>query len=241
MSNSLSLRDRVQQNQSIGVVEFDSFSNLKRGIFKRYQLLTPRTRVKECDIVNPSAPGTVAKPDNIIVANPSVVYRESDCKYILYFKGNWYDPDWRGVHGIAIGDTPKGPFTPQDDIIFDIRDKHGKVASAEDPFVWYHRLDKRFYGICKDFSGALTGGELGIALLESPDGLSWDRAKNSFFMRKELCLIKGETLEVNRLERPQLLTDTNGNPQVLYCACALEDIRRKIDGSSCNVHIALQS
>ena len=70
--------------------------------------------MKATDVVDPSPEGTVAKPDNLIVVNPAIVQRPSDGKYLLYFKGNIYDPRWRGVHGVAVGDSPTGPFSASD-------------------------------------------------------------------------------------------------------------------------------
>ena len=68
----LNKRNRVQQSQKIGVIEFNSFEELLSGHFIRLDapLLSPRTRVKPDNIVDPSPEGTKPKPDNIIVVNP---------------------------------------------------------------------------------------------------------------------------------------------------------------------------
>jgi len=234
-------RNRVQQFQKIGVIEFNSFEDLLSGNFKRpdIPILSPRTRVKPDNIVEQSPEGTKPKPDNIIVVNPAVVQRPSDGKYLLYFKGNFYDPHWRGIHGVAISDSPTGPFTATDHFVFDIKMKNGKVASAEDPYVWFHNTHERFYAVFKDFSGKITEGNPGLAMLESLDGLKWTKPDNPFFMKKEVILTTGDTIKVNRLERPQLLIDENGNPEVLYSACSLIDINPRKDGTSFNVHISL--
>ncbi len=239
---SLNKRNRIQQNQCIGVIEFNSFEDLVQGNFKRPEspILIARTRVKPDNIVNPSPEGTQPKPDNIIVVNPSVVQRPSDGKYLLYFKGNFYDPGWRGVHGVAISDYPTGPFEATDHFVFDIRNDDGTIASGEDPYVWYHRDHERFYVILKDFTGRITAGKPGLALLESMDGIKWTKPENSFFMKKQVTLKTGETLEVNRLERPQLLTGENGDPKVLYAACALVNVNPRNDGTSFNVQIPLE-
>ena len=55
------------------------------------------------------------------IVNPAVVYHPLKKKYYLYFKGNVYDPTWRGVHGVAIADAPEGPFIVQDDYVFEYR------------------------------------------------------------------------------------------------------------------------
>ncbi|MFV0566918.1 MAG: glycoside hydrolase family protein [Flavobacteriaceae bacterium] len=240
---TLSKRDRVQQDQKIGVIEFDNFEQLLAGNFKRPDapLLTPRTRVKPDNIVNASPQGTVAKPDNIIVVNPAVVQRPSDGKYLLYFKGNVYLPTWRGVHGVALSDSPTGPFTPLDDFVFDIKMEDGSIASAEDPYVWYHNTHQKFYVVFKDFTGRITEGKPGLAILESLDGMKWTKPNNPFFMKKELVLKNGDTLKANRLERPQLLINNDGTPNTLYCASSIVDVNPRTDGTSFNVQIPLKT
>lgn len=235
-------RNRVQQSQCIGVIEFNSFKDLMNGNYKRLDtpILSPRTRVKPDHIVNPSPEGTDPKPDNIIVVNPSIVQRPRDGKYLLYFKGNFYNPNWRGVHGVAIADSPTGPFTATDNFVFDIRNEDGTIASGEDPYVWYHKSHKRFYVVFKDFSGKITQGKPGLAILESLDGIKWTKPENSFFMKKQVILNSGDTIRVSNLERPQLLIDKEGNPQVLFSACSLGGVGRKTDGSTFNVHIPLK-
>lgn len=241
LGEKLSKRNRVQQNQKIGVVKFKTIDDFISGNYTRYSspLLAPRTRVKDGNVINPSPEGTVSKPDNLIVVNPAVVCRSSDDKYLLYFKGNFYDPSWRGVHGVAIGDTPTGPFEALDHPVFDVDDGTGAKVSAEDPFVWYHRKDKCFYAVVKDFTGKLTRSDPGLAMLQSKDGLEWTPAEEPFFMKRELILSNGETLQVNRLERPQLLLDKNDDPIVLFAACSIDDCNNKKDGGTFNVHIPL--
>ncbi len=241
----LDKRDRCQQNQLIGVIEFNSFTDLLEGNFVRPDkpLLTPRTRVKHDtdNAYNPSPDSIKPLPDNLITVNPSVVYRESDKKYLLYFKGNIYDPVWRGVHGVALSESPTGPFSAINDFIFDIRNEDGTIASAEDPFVWYHKGHKKFYAIIKDFTGLISGIEPGLAILSSEDGIHWAKpAGGSTLIKKEIFLINGDRVKVSHLERPQILTDDSGKPLVLYAACSFEPVGNKKDGSTFNVHIPLR-
>ncbi len=240
-ADTLPRRDRVQQNQKIGVIIFDSFPELLEGKFVRSDkpLLAPRTRVKPDNVVAPSPKGTEPKPDNLIVVNPAVVYRPTDGKYLLYFKGNVYDPHWRGVHGVAIGDSPDGPFTALDETVFHIEDAKVKL-SAEDPYVWYHSRDKRFYAVFKDFNGQFTKGEPCLAVMYSDDGIKWHLPKHSLFMKKELLLLNGDTVRVKRLERPQLLLNEEGDPEVLYAACSIDNVNPKVHGGSFNVQVRIK-
>lgn len=241
-ADTLPRRDRIQQSQQIGVISFKSFPDLLEGKFTHSDkpLLSPRTRVKSDNVVNPSPEGIEPKPDNLIVVNPSVVCRPTDGKYLLYFKGNIYDPHWRGVHGVALSDSPTGPFTALDEPVFHIEGASEKL-SAEDPFVWYHQNDQCFYAVFKDFNGQFTKGEPCLAIMSSQDGIHWNLPEHSMFMKKELILPNGASVEVKRLERPQLLLDEEGNPEVLYAACAIDDVNPRIDGGSFNVQIKIRA
>lgn len=239
---NLDQRARVQQSLCIGVLEFNNFKELLSGNFSRPKqpLLRPRTRVKPDNIVDGSPTGTVAKPDNILAVNPSVDYNPLTQKYMLYFKGNIYEPQWKGVHGVAIGDDPKGPFMPLDRFVFNVRMPDGTLASTEDPYVWYSKKLQQFMAIVKDFSGRLTGYKKTLALLTSADGINWDLNQNPLFMERKLRLLDGSVIEVDRLERPQLVLTKDGIPQYLYAASALGNVNPKNDGSSFNVQIPLE-
>ena len=240
-AKALDKRSRAQQSQQIGVLQFKNFEDLINSNFQRAKepLLSPRTRVKPDNIVNGSPEGTEPKPDNIIVVNPSIDFNPRTNQYLLYFKGNLYEPGWKGVHGVAVGDEPTGPFKPLDQFIFDVRMPDGTLASMEDPYVWYAKKWDCFLAVVKDFSGLLSGHKSTLALLSSDDGIHWELPKHPLFMRRELYLQDGSILPVNRLERPQLLLDDEGVPLTMYAACAIESLAEKNDGSSFNVHIPL--
>lgn len=99
VKGKLDRRNLLQQNQKIGVISFASVSELLAGRYTRCEkpLIDPRTRVKDTNILNPSPAGTTPKPDNIIAVNPAMVYNARRGEYMLYFKGNIYDPGWRGL------------------------------------------------------------------------------------------------------------------------------------------------
>lgn len=237
----LSRRDKIQQNQKIGVLCFQSIKDLLTGKFtcNEQPLLIPRSRVKPDNVLEPSPVGTAVKPDNLIMVNPAVVYHPLKKKYYLYFKGNIYDPAWRGVHGVATADTPEGPFTVSDEYVFEFKTADNQKLNAEDPFVWYHRKDKCFYAVFKDFTGAFTKGKPGLAIMYSKDGMSWKLPKHSLFMNKEIVLKNGKHIDVDRLERPQLLLNEEDDPIVLYAACSITELNMKRDGGSFNIQIPI--
>lgn len=237
----LTKRDCIQQNQKLGVLCFNSIKDLLKGEFtcNEQPLLAPRTRVKPDNVLEPSQNGTEVKPDNLIMVNPAVVYNPANKKYFLYFKGNVYDPSWRGVHGVAIADAPEGPFKVMDNYVFEFAAKTNQKLNAEDPFVWYHRKDNCFYAVFKDFTGEFTKGNPGLAIMYSKDGLHWVLPEHSLFMKKEIVLKNGEHVEVDRLERPQLFLNEEDEPIVLYAACSITPLNMKKDGSSFNIQIPI--
>lgn len=238
----LSRRNMLQQNQKIGVVSFATVADLLAGRYTACDkpLIAPRTRVKSNNVLNPSPQGTQLKPDNLIAVNPAMVYNVQRKEYMLFFKGNIYDPTWRGVHGVAYADKPDGPFRVIDHFALEFEGANGKKLSAEDPYVWYHRKDKCYYAVFKDFTGDFTKGAPGLAIMSSKDGETWQLPEHSLFMPLQLELADGQVLKVDRLERPQLLLDKHDNPIVLYAACSIDPI----DGSKVpicfNVQIPLQ-
>ncbi len=239
----LSKRDRIQQTQKIGVIAVRNLDDLIEGRFARPDspILSPRTRVKADRVIDPSPPGTKAKPDNLVVVNPSVVFRPADGKYLLYFKGNLWDPRWRGVHGVAVGDSPVGPFRALDDYVFDVRMPDGRLVSAEDPFVWYHAPSRLFFAVMKDFTGRITRAEPGLGLMVSEDGIAWSAAENPLFSPIQLTFEDGTVLQVSNLERPQMLLDGEGTPLAFYAACSVEPVGGKTDGTTFNVQFGVKT
>jgi len=239
----LNARNRIQQVQSVAVIEVDRIGDLISGNFKRPEkpLMIARTRVKPDQVIDPSPEGTIALPDNLIIVNPTVEYRPSDGKYLMYFKGNLYDAGWRGAHGLAIGDNPAGPFEPLDDFMFELRIKEGKIASAEDPYVWYHPGTELFYAVFKDFSGSFTGSDPALAMMISKNGIDWELHPTRIFAPKEIPLDDGTSIKVSNLERPQFLINKKGEPVAFYAACSIAGCGPKTDGSTINVQFKVNT
>jgi hypothetical protein len=238
----LSARDRIQQVQSVSVIEADKLEDLIDGNFIRPKspLMTARTRVKPDRAIDPSPAGTTPLPDNLIMVNPTVVYRPSDKKYLMYFKGNLYDQGWRGVHGVAIADHPAGPFRQLDEFMFGLRTPEGTLASAEDPYVWYHPGTELFYAVFKDFQGHFTGAGHGLAIMISPDGIKWELHPQRLFTPKELPLDNGTAIPLANMERPQFLINREGEPVAFYTACSIGPCGPKTDGSTFNAQFGIR-
>ena len=170
-------------------------------------------RIQKIVLKGRALDGDTTAWDAQMVSNPHL--KKFNGKYYLYYIGS-VDPRIQPVGS-------KGEKV----------DKRNRVQQ-------YQKIGVIEFNSFKDFSGKITEGKPGLALLESLDGIMWTKPDNSFFMKKEVLLNSGDTIRVNRMERPQLLIDENGDPAVLYSACSLIDINPRQDGSSFNVHIPLK-
>ena len=222
-------------HQTIGVLIADSPADLGNGKYRRLDnpTLKPLSRIR-ADIPEGEQYGDPNNitPANIVVVNPSVE-RRADGKYILMFKG-WtagkghYGP----VHGVALGDTPIGPFEVQPAPVLAVPLEDGRSAMAEDPYLWYDKNHQRFYAIVKDFHGQITGAGASMALFESTHGTRWEPSTHRLVSGMQIRYADGTVKKVRHLERPQLLLNDKDQPRTLYAAVKQGD-------HSFNVHIPL--
>ena len=174
--------------------------------------------------------------DALMTSNPSVTKMQNG-RYLIVYKAvaKHGELPFGGpvTHQAAIADTPLGPVTKIRRRIFY---KEGEHFPAEDPFVWYHPGSSLYYAIVKDMHGSFTGQGVSLAFFVSEDGLNWEPSENPLASRLEIRWEDGTTDKVKNLERAQVLTD-NGDPVMLYCACAKED---PFTSETFNVHIPLK-
>ena len=115
--------------------------------------------------------------DHLMTSNPAVCPRP-DGTYLMVYKGVGEGKLPFGgtvAHGVAIATGPTGPFTKQPTPMFQ---KEGVKFPAEDPFIWAQ--NGRLYALVKDMKGVFTNAGTSLALFESPDGLSWQPALNTW-------------------------------------------------------------
>jgi len=99
---------------------------------------------------------------------------------------------------------------------------------------------ERYYALVKDFTGGIIGGEPGMALFTSLDGVDWDLSRHPLAVPRHLRFADGTVLPMKHIERPQILRDAAGRPRVLYAACRISDADDH-DGEAFNVQIPLRS
>ena len=187
--------------QCIGVIKSPSIQDLIAGKFK-----------------HPEKP--IIAPDNIHTfhraVNPSVT-QGHDGKFYMMFKSYSTRSGRKGhmTHWIAKSDSPDGPFVLAGNVFEDAK------YAAEDPYFWYDKNRNRYYAIIKNWSkdNVLAPQFGALALITSEKGINgWRPAKNRLVSLKEYYTSDGEKVELNNIERPQLLFNEKGEIECLYTA-----------------------
>lgn len=154
--------------------------------------------------------------DSLMTSNPSVTIGD-DGKFYMIYKAvednGKYPKGGAVVCGIAVADTPTGPFQKHNEPILVNPENEWSV---EDAFIWHE--NGRFYAIAKDFQGYFTKSEKGdLALFYSDDAVDWKPAENPLALKKEL-IFEDSVVPLFRMERPQIYFEDD-KPKVLLCAC----------------------
>jgi hypothetical protein len=165
--------------------------------------------------------------DSLMTSNPAVTVGKDGRIYMIYKAVSDQGVLPKGgavICGIAIADNPLGPFLKQPHPIMQNPENEWSV---EDPSLWYE--EDRFYALVEDFQGYFTKeGKNEVALFESFDAIDWKPSAIPLGFKREITWEDGEVQRLEAMERPQILLDENGKPQVLLCACTFEgDKERK--------------
>ena len=186
--------------QKIGVLKAASIEDLVNG---RYQ----------------KSSSYLMAPDNIstfeVTNNPSVTEGPDGRFYMMYKsrkpKGGTM------TFWVAVADKPDEPFTTISKVFTE------PDMACEDPVIWYDKKRKRFYAVAKYFSNSkkLAPQFGALVLITSKDGKEWSAAEHTLVSLKELKFNNGRTVQVDRLERPFIVTDKKGKPVALFAAAAV--------------------
>jgi hypothetical protein len=214
------LSTRVQRNQRIGVIVANSIQDFINTNYVRPNapIVSP---VYSTNYLTDRTTNPTDYAANRIVNNETVIQR-ADGKYQLIYKSNWPQSPSYG-HGYALADNPDGPYTLMTGPMF-------SNQAREDENHWYDPASGKYYLVIKNFTGPAT------EQFQSNDSTNWTSQGIQF--GTALRWEDGTDEVFNALERPALLTDTNGNPIMLYMAA-----QRPLGGgavASFNVHIPLR-
>ena len=143
-----------------------------------------------------------------VTVNPAVA-RRPDGSYLMIIKGD-KPGEKRFIRNQAVATArrPEGPWTIQPKAAIDDKD-------TEDVSLWYSTLWRRFF--------AVFHAHTFIGLIESADGLDWRPSAQAELTQRAVVFDDGVVWTPDRMERPFVLTDAQGVPQVLYVACKKGD------------------
>ena len=193
---------QYNSTQKIGVVKFRNFNDLIAGKYQRSA--TP-----------------LMQPDNVhtfeVTTNPTVT-QGPDRKYYMMYKSR--KPNVGNMtFWMAKSDKPDGPYKLASEV-FTSAD-----MACEDPCTWYDKIRKRFYAAVKYYSNSkkLVPEFGALALITSEDGLHWQAASHPLISLREITMRDGKKIKLAHLERPFMVTDSDGQPLALFAAAAIDE------------------
>lgn len=142
-------------------------------------------------------------PISTLTVNPAID-QGKDGRYYLIIKGDKpNDENFVRNQAMAIGDSPTGPFIIQPKPVIDYMD-------TEDMSLWYDQTKEKYYGIFHSHTF--------IGLVNSTDGIHWEKTEDFEIMAKAIPTLRGEDIKPDRMERPFVYQE-QGMVKVLGLAC----------------------
>jgi hypothetical protein len=170
-------------------------TNQRTGIAVSTSLDGPWKR-SDMALIEPSGP--IAS----ITVNPAIAKGKEDIYYLIIKGDKPNETRFIRNQAIATSQSPAGPFTMQDKPVIANLD-------TEDISMWYNDKNGRFY--------AIFHAHTFIGLMNSSDGLQWEKAVNYKVTNKKVLLDDGSILSPDRMERPFVYIE-DGRPKVLCLA-----------------------
>lgn len=171
-------------------------NNQRTGVATADSLQGP-WRVLDKPIVEPSGP--ICR----LTVNPAIC-RGPDGTYFMIVKGDKPgDKKFTRNQALATAKSPTGPFTIQPKPVIDNLD-------TEDMSLWFDQKRNRFY--------AIFHAHTFIGMMTSTDGYNWSKASHYKLTDKRIRFDDGSDVAVENMERPFMLTDDQGQPQMLFVA-----------------------
>lgn len=149
-----------------------------------------------------------------VVCNPAVVHRDGKCIMIVKGDDARHAQPFR-IQCAAVAEDPLGPFQQVDTPILD-------DVSTEDACIWYDAMRHRYRCVVHVLD------EPRLVELASDNGRDWRKSEPFLFMRKEFRLSDGSIWNPDRVERPFVLPDENGDPRWLYVGVKQGDLSANI-------------
>jgi len=170
-SRSGATRDHIRDSQRTGVAVSDNLM----GPYKRF----------DKPLVEPQ------HPVNTITVNPGVT-KSPDGRYVMILKGDKKaklprEKTVQRVQGIALADSPIGPFKIQPSLAI-------AGIDTEDASLWYDKKYKVFF--------AIYHAHRYVGLISSHDGITWQPATHPVVLEKKVTRADGTIMHLKCNERP---------------------------------------
>lgn len=186
---------------------------ISKWIHSNWDVARNRQRIGVAIATNPEGPferslRPIVEPQeglfNNIAVNPAVIFANGH--FTMIMKGD--DPKQNKVFRIQLvghANQAIGPFVFEEKPVYD-------QAQTEDATIWFDKTDSLYYMVCHVI------GKPELLLLNSSNSKKWTPAENPIFTKKEILLDNGEVWKPERMERPFVLTDEQGQPIMLFVA-----------------------
>jgi arylsulfatase A len=192
---------------------WDQIINQRVGVAVADRLQGPWKRHKEPVVEMPNA------VLHHYLVNPGVC-QLPDGRFLMVLKGRGTGRDGkpRGyLQGWALADRPEGPFVPQESLLIP------SSMLAEDPYVWVQ--DGWICAVVKDWRGKISG-KPGISFvrgkMQADNTVQWSIPKQALVAQKKISWDDGISTKLDRLERPSILVNEEGQPTHLFVAASVK-------------------
>lgn len=169
-------------------------SNQRTGVATAQSLDGPWKR-SDTPLIEPHG------PIKTVTVNPAICQGPDSLYYMIIKGDDRKSQTSRLLQAIGTSDKPTGPFLLKDKPAF-------ADIPTEDVSMWYDQNRKRFYAVFH------AHGDNFIGLITSEDGINWQKATHYKVCKKEVPLIDGTVMQVDRMERPFVYVE-NGVPRLL--------------------------
>lgn len=145
-------------------------------------------------------------PIKNVTVNPDVT-EGHDGKFHIMVKGDDINENKysRLIQASGVSKSPIGPFKLFKEPAFD-------DIPTEDATIWFDNKRMRYYAIFHALDDNFIG------LITSKDGRTWRKANNYFVCKKELKLIDGTILKLDRMERPSVYIENGELKMISFSA-----------------------
>jgi len=155
--------------------------------------------------------------DAAIISNPAPFVHEDGSVLLIYKSAPVPYPERNNNRtlqfGVARADHYNGPYervSENNRIAFEPID-----TDVEDPYIWYD--GNKYYLLAKCMNDDITGEAQSGFVATSTDGISWKIADEPKAYSRTITLDNGSTVEMKKLERPQVLIQ-DGQPTHVFFA-----------------------